>query len=117
MHQLVEPGSQPVVGDPDRASEPAQARRCRVGHLAGWVEAAVQDAPEARLRVDLARQVAQKGPAVAAERLAKTGRAFQGLGDVQEVARLQATAPNRALDPRQDVFAAADAGAGMLSHE
>ena len=67
--------------------------------------------------MDLASQIAQKRPAIAAERLTESRRSLQGLGDIQEVPRLEAAATHGTLDPGQDVLAAPDPRAGMLRHE
>ena len=117
VDELVESGPQPVVGDPDGTAQSAEARRRGVGHLAGGVEAAIQRVSKAWLGVDLACQVAQQRPSIAAQRFAQASRGFERLGDVEEVARLQPTAACRPLDPGQDVLAAAYPRAGVLGHE
>ena len=117
MHELVQARAKPFVGDLHRPAKSAEPWRCRVEQLPGGVEAARQNAAQAGESVNLARQIAQKRPSVAAQRLTEPRGRLQRVGDLQEVRRVQPSAACRPLDPRRDVLCAADTGARMLADE
>ena len=117
VDELLQPAAQPLVGDPDGTPQASQPRRGRVQKLTGGIEAALQRVSQARQRMDLARQVAQERSLVATQGLAEPPRRLQRHQDLDEVRRIQPAAPGRPLDPRHDVLAAPDAGAGVPGHE
>ena len=117
LDEGVEPAAQPVVGDPDRGAQAAQPGRGRVEQLADRIEAAGQARLEGRQRVELARELAQQRPAFLGQDPGQPAGRLEGLGDLEEVGRIQAAAPGCPLDPRPDVVGRADPGAGALAQQ
>ncbi len=115
--QRVEPAPQAVVRHADGRPEPAEPRRRRVQQLADRVEAARQRRPDGRQGVELAPELAQQRAPVVGQRRRQPGGRIEGVGDLEELGRVQAAAAGRALDGRPDVAGGADADARPLLDE
>ncbi len=115
--ERVEPPAEPVVGDADRRSQAAQTRRCRVQQLTGRVEGSGQRAPQRRQPMQLAAQLPQERPAFVGERSGQARGGVEGLGDLQELGRVQPAAASRPVHSRPDVVRGSDADAGAFHEE
>jgi hypothetical protein len=64
--------------------------------------------------VEAPPEITQQRPPLLGERRRESRRGVEGLGNLEEVLRVQAPAAHRAADPRIDVVRRADADAGAL---
>ena len=101
--QRVEPSPEPVVRHAHRRPEPAQPRRRGVEQLADRIEAAGQRRADRGQRMQLAAEVAEQRPPLVGKRRGEPRRRVERLRDLEEVGRIETTAPSGALDPRPDV--------------
>ena len=111
-HQRIQAAAEPVVGDPDRSAQGAQARRGGVQELARRVEAAQQRAPQRGQRMEPPAEVAQERPALLGERRGQPCGGVEGVGDPDELLRVEPAAARRTTHPRIDVVGGTDAHAG-----
>ena len=107
-NQAVEAAAQPVVGHPDGTPQPTQAGRGGVEELPDGIEAAGQRAAQGRQRMEAATEVPQERPALLREGRGESRGRVQGLRDAEELRRIQASAAQRAPNPRLDVVGRAD---------
>ncbi len=117
VHQLIQPGAEPLIGHSDGPTQPSQPGRRGVQHLAGRVEAPLQDTSQGGQAVDLPAQISHDRPPIPADCLGQAGGRLQRVHDVEEMGRLEAAAACRTFDPGADVLAAADAGPRVLGDE
>ena len=117
MDELVQSAAQPLVGHAYGPAQAAQPRGGRVEQVAGWIEATLENAAQARQGVDLVGQVAQERPAIPRQRLSQTRGRLQGEEDVEEVCRVQTSAPRGSLYPGADLLASPDPRARVLRDE
>jgi hypothetical protein len=67
--------------------------------------------------VELAGEGVEQRPAVVRQRRLQPGRRIEGVGELEELARVEPASPRRPLDGRADVVRRADAGARPLAEE
>ena len=117
LDQRIEPPAQPVIGDPDGLTQATQAWRSRIQELADRVEAAAEGALEGRQRMELLAKLAQERAALLGQDRSEPAGRLEGLGDLDEVGRIQPATPARPLNPGSDVVGRADPSRGSLAQQ
>lgn len=90
------------------AARNPEAGRGRVEQFTDRVEAAGKRRAQGGQRVELPPQLAQQGSALVGERRGQAGGRIEGLGDLEELPRLQPPAPRGPLDRRTDITSRPD---------
>src|SRR5207249_2996475 len=109
--------SQPVVRDPDRGAQPAEARRRGVEELTRRVEAAGKRRPDRRQRVEVAGDRVEERPPVVRQRVLEPGGGIERVGELEELGGIEPAAARRPLDGGPDVVRGADPDSWPLGQE
>ncbi len=116
-HERVEAAAKAVVRDADRGPQPAEPGRCGVEQLPDRVEASRQRAADGRQRMELVTELAQQRPALVGERRRQPRGRIEGVGDRQELFRIEPPATDRAFDRRADIMRRTDAHTRVVRQE